>query len=296
MPAHSEILRTSELTATVGDNVADGEHAAGYNGIWRLVHRSEPASLFVPRYAGFNLEHILRGKAPRGEEEFFEPRRAPMELRRLDEMTVELHQPPTPIARIESWTRFRFVEPDGIDFFFRALPAEGRFPSGFVDFFWASYIHAPEDKSIYFLGSNACDQPREDPVWVQYCTQAHGRDSTVCRQGRFTPLPGDKHASGGLMDSLSPAGWMEPFFYGRFGKMVLLVMFELDERLRFSHSPTGGGLSPGERTTNPAWDFQFIAPGPRVGEEIGFRAKILYRPQMTRAEVLKEYAHFRGAQ
>ena len=69
-----------DLTAVIGDNSAHEKHKAGYNGLWSLTHKSEPANLFVPEVAGFNLEHIFDGATldpGDGGAKFFEPRHAP---------------------------------------------------------------------------------------------------------------------------------------------------------------------------------------------------------------------------
>ena len=98
--------RPETLTAVVGDNAAAGDHRAGYNGLWSLTHRTEPTNLFVPAVAGFNLEHIFDGETldPPGQTGlFFEPRNAPMRLRRLSDRAAELHQPPTPTL---TWSPF----------------------------------------------------------------------------------------------------------------------------------------------------------------------------------------------
>jgi hypothetical protein len=43
------------------------------------------------------------------------------------------------------------------------------------------------------------------------------------------------------------------------------------------------------RTTNPAWDFQFLIPDYEVGKEYGFAARAAFRPRCSRKEVLEEY-------
>src|SRR5688572_25423493 len=138
-------LSVGDLTAVVGDNSAYGEHAAGYNGLWSLTHRAQPENIFVPKVAGMNLEHILNGNTTKEKQVFFEPREAPMRLTVMDDRTAELHQPPTPVTHVESWTQFKLVEPDAIDLVFRATPTVDVFPQGYLGFFWASYIRAPED-------------------------------------------------------------------------------------------------------------------------------------------------------
>src|SRR5207249_596977 len=97
-----------------GDNGAAGAHLAGYNGLWSLVHRTEPANLFVPAVAGLNFEHIFDGDQidkDKARTIFFEPRHAPMTFRKISDTEAELHQPPTPTFHLESWTRFTLAAP-----------------------------------------------------------------------------------------------------------------------------------------------------------------------------------------
>src|SRR6266478_2778882 len=109
-----DVIRAGDLTATIGDNSASGEHRAGYNGVWSLTHRKEPANLFVPTVAGLNLEHIFDGdkRDLDGSGKIrFEPRTASMTFSRVSVAEALLHQPPTPTFHLESWTTFRLVEP-----------------------------------------------------------------------------------------------------------------------------------------------------------------------------------------
>ena len=48
----SDTFTVGDLTAVIGDNDAQGQHRAGYNGLWSLTHRTEPTNLFVPTVAG----------------------------------------------------------------------------------------------------------------------------------------------------------------------------------------------------------------------------------------------------
>src|SRR5687767_15702129 len=100
-----------EITAVIGDNAAEGEHRAGYNGVWSLTHAAGTRSVFVPGIAGLNLEHVFDGDRDVPPEVFFEPRNAPMTFERLSETEAELHQPPTPTFHVESWTRFALAPP-----------------------------------------------------------------------------------------------------------------------------------------------------------------------------------------
>jgi hypothetical protein len=165
-----ETFQAGDLTAVIGDNEAYDGRRAGYNGIHKLVHKTRPASLFG--IAGLNLEHIFDGDQDlKGDPKvFFEPRNWPMTFKRISDVEAELHQEPTPTFFLESWTRFKLVAPHYIDFTFRFKPHQHAFRNGYLGLFWASYIHEPENKSIYF---------RDDKGWVQFCTQFHNDQSTV---------------------------------------------------------------------------------------------------------------------
>src|SRR5580765_3899304 len=116
-----ESIKAGDLTAVIGDNAEFGAHRAGYNGIWSLTHARRPGSPFVPAVAGWNLEHIFDGHINGNNKVFFEPRNALMELRRLDASAIELHQPQTPTFHLESWSTFRLMPPDYVDFSFRCV-------------------------------------------------------------------------------------------------------------------------------------------------------------------------------
>ncbi|MCR4414538.1 MAG: hypothetical protein NUV77_19130 [Thermoguttaceae bacterium] len=285
----NENFTVGDLTAVIGDNAAHGEHRAGYNGLWSLTHRTESTNLFVPSFAGFNLEHIFDGQTldPPGQSKlFFEPRNAPMELRRLSDREAELHQPETPTFHLESWTRFTLVEPDAIDVTFRCMAHQHVFRRGYIGLFWASYINAPDDKSMYFRGSTG---------WEQHCTPAHDIHSTVRHvEDTFEPTFVDRHRDC-LYKSYSPLKFRKPFFYGVFRKHMLMVMFDRCAGIRFSHSPSGGGMNQAAETSNPAWDFQFLVPNYDVMVEYCFRARLVYRERCPRSEVIQEYEKWRAS-
>jgi hypothetical protein len=283
----SATLRAGDLTAVVGDNAADGAHRAGYNGVWSLTHRREPDNLFVPAVAGLNLEHIFDGDRQDTDgsgKVFFEPRHAPMTLKSLGEQEAELHQPPTPFSHLESWTRFRLVAPHYLDFHFRCRPRQHAFKHGYIGLFWASYLHAPLDKSIYF---------RHGRLWQQLCTQRHNDESTVRHIDDRFELTFSQGYRDCLYRSLSPLRFDQPFYYGLSRGMTFLLMFESPTGIRFSHSPSGGGADAKAETTNPAWDFQFIVPKHEVNQEYAFRARVVYRERCGREEVLREVAAWR---
>jgi hypothetical protein len=289
-PSHST-LKAGDLTAVVGDNSAEGGHRAGYNGVWSLRHAAGARSVFVPAVAGLNLEHIVTGEHLDGDSKlFFEPRNAPMSFKQMGESEAELHQPPTPTFHVESWTRFRLVAPHYLDMNFRCVAHQPVFTRGYLSLFWASYINAPADKSMYFLGG----LEGQKNLWTQFCTQWHNDQSTVRHRDdtfEMTFAPGSRDT---LFKSLSRFRFDQPFFYGNFDDLVWLVMFDRAEGIRFTHSPSGGGANAALQTTNPAWDFQFLVPKPEVMKEYGFRVRTVLRPRCSRAELLVEFQKWKA--
>ncbi len=284
-----DTFRCGELEAVIGDNAAEGQHRAGYNGIWSLKHATADRSLFVPTVAGLNHEHIFDGATNGKQEIFFEPRYAPMTFQRLGEFESELHQPPTPTFHVESWSRFKLVAPHYIDFQYRCRPRQHAFQFGYIGLFWASYINAPDDKSMYFRGSVG----RGSPSWMQLCTQAHNDESTVLYRDDSDELKFDPAYRDSLFKNYSRMRYDMPFFYGLFGRHVFLVMFDRAEGIRLTHSPSGGGFASERQSTNPAWDFQFIIPKYEVNQEYSFRLRVVFREQCSREEIMAEYQRWR---
>jgi hypothetical protein len=278
-----DTFRVGDITAIIGDNSADGDHRAGYNGVWSLTHKHEPSNLFVPTVAGLNFEHIFdcdKRDADNSRKIFFEPRYAPMTFKKLSDTAAELVQPPTPTFHLESRTRFQLVAPHYVDMEFRCTPTQHVFAHGYIGLFWASYINAPDDKSMYFLTGK---------LWQQLCSAAHNNQSTVRHKDDSLDLKFSEGLGDALFKNLSVLRFERPFFYGNYRDMVFIVMFEKVEGIRFTHSPSGGGVNTEKQTTNPAWDFQFILPKYDVKAEYGFKARAVYRPKCSRAEILKEY-------
>lgn len=280
---HFDTFEAGDLTAVIGDNAASGKHRAGYNGIWSLVHKNEPENLFVPEVAGMNFEHIFDGDKQDEDDSrkvFFEPRHAPMTFKKLSNTAAELHQPPTPAFHLESWTRFELVPPHYLDMTFRCVPTQHCFAFGYIGLFWANYINAPEDKSIYFRGRQR---------WQQLCTQEHNDESTVRHRDDKVELKFSEKYGQALFKNMARLRFDEPFFYGLYKKQIFLVMFDRSVQTRFAHSPSGGGDNKDRQTTLPAWDFQWILPTFEVLKEYSFKARVVYRPRCSRTEVLNEF-------
>ncbi|MFL5240571.1 MAG: hypothetical protein ACJ8FY_00550 [Gemmataceae bacterium] len=284
---HFSTFRAGDLTAVIGDNAGSGNHRAGYNGVWSLVHKNEPDNLFVPEVAGLNFEHIFDGDK-RDEDDsrkiFFEPRHAPMTFEKLSARAAELHQPPTSAFHLESWTRLELVAPHYLDITFRFKPTQHCFAYGYIGLFWANYINAPEDKSIYF---------RDRGRWIQLCTQEHNDESTVSHRDDKLQLKFSEKFGPARFKNMSRLRFDEPFFYGLFKKQIFIVMFDRTAGMRFTHSPSGGGDNKDQQTTLPAWDFQWILPNFEVLTEYTLRARVVYRSRCSRTEIVNEFSKWK---
>ena len=273
------ILSEGDIKAVFIDNYPYGSnHLGGYNGIAELYHTSQDSNLFVPSYAGFNLEHIFGGDPLPA---IFEPRQSPMNLKKISENKALLHQPTTPFSHCESWTSFELVKPYYIDISFTCIiHSADFFKHGYAGLFWASYINAPDDKNINFL------EKEENTIkWFSAYSPTHGLNSTYLGVNDQQHLFMAPNFNVSLAKSFSNYRFIEPFYYGLFKNMVFAYFFWTSEKeiIRFSQSPNGAGPQ------NPAWDFQFIIPAYEVGKKYGFSVRLLYKEFKNKNDILSEY-------
>jgi hypothetical protein len=94
-----------------------------------------------------------------------------------------------------------------------------------------------------------------------------------------------------LVNGLSDFEYLYPFYFGRSGENVFVMMFERPRdgsELRFAQSPSGGG------TGNPAWDFVYFQRGYEVNREFCFRARAVLRKFKDAEEVIHLYEQWSG--
>lgn len=291
------VMQRGEMEAVIADNRAVNDavlpgHAAGYHGIAALRHTRQARNLFVPAYSGLNFEHIHDGTL-RPRDVLFEPRRAHMELRVINTHTVELYQPPTPYWGLESCMRYELLDDGVIEMTFECVPRRATFTNGYCGLFWASYIDRPESLDVHFPGVPEDGEGR--PAWQRGITPSHGALAThrgVTDQREFAhdaafPLE--------LPFGFSRLRYTEPWFFGICRGMAFLQMFESDDQVWLSQSPSGGGSG------CPAWDFQWYLPQPRTGERYQLRMRMAYLPldqpddlDSTRTRVLETVARLRS--
>lgn len=266
------VLRRGELEAVIVDNRAVNDdvlpgHAAGYHGIAALRHARQSRNLFVPAYAGLNFEHIHDGTVqPR--HVLFEPRHAPMELRVIDDYTAELYQSPTPHWGLESCMRYELL-PDGVmELTFECIPHRDTFKNGYIGLFWASYIDRPESLDIHFRG--VPDSDDGGPSWQRGVTPAHGTLATHRPLNDYRNFPRDPAFPLELPFGFSRLNYTEPSYFGVCRGMAFIQMFRPQDRVWMTQSPSGGG------SDCPAWDFQWFASEPRVGERYQLKMRAAY--------------------
>lgn len=290
---HQVALRTDQLRLVIADNEAFGtEHRAGYNGVAELrLADGGQASVFVPKYAGLNLEHIFSGEAASYGWNIFEPRRAPMRLIHRSQRRAELRQEATEHWPLRSRLDFR-VQADAIDLTYRGTPlADAWRKHGYIGVFFASYIHAPEDMAIQFIGRSRPGRGDATPRWIKHLPERHGLAANHRPAGSQWDPPLDPGFNIDLVAGVSDLEYLYPFYFGRSGENVLVLMFERNRpggELRFAQSPSGGG--PG----NPAWDFVYFQRDYRVNREFRFRVRAVYRKFASVEDIVQLYEQWSG--
>jgi hypothetical protein len=288
---HYAVLERGGVTAIIADNAAVDVpelrgHRAGYSGVASLTHARRKANLFVPPYAGLNFEHIHDGTSA-GLIEKFEPRKFPMELRIIDEHTVELYQPPTGNWKLESCGRYHILEDGVIEYSFECIPRAEGYRNGYIGLFWASYIDRPEKKSIFFKGR--ARGATEGARWIEGVTPKHGAQSGHA-PAAFPKLPAvDDDFPLTLVNHPSKHVYTEPWYFGVSHGMAFVQMFRGRDRIWMAQSPSGGGA------TNPAWDFQWFIPDYKVGEAYGFVMRAAYLTFESREQVERQTSEHRAA-
>lgn len=271
-PRHCQLIRAGEIEAIVGDG-------AGHRvrpGIWALSSIHHHFSIFKNLSSGM-LTGEFRGKAD-------------TVLEYVDDSTSVLKREPTDDYPVKARMVFRARSPyyldteltirDAVDLV-AAKPMEGDERQVAIN----CYVNSPEDIRINFLSGGQ---------WERFIPSVHAG-------------PGSSIAPAYLKDSELEVWpktddprfhWYqryekrfdEPFYYGRFGKMVLILVFDKPRWIRFYLSPSGGGASliPGQ--TSPAWDFEWLIPRKdyRPNQDYLFRTCLIYKQFESDEDVIRE--------
>ncbi len=286
------VLERGDIRAVIVNNEAADDdvlagHRAGYSGLASLTHTEHEENLFVPSYAGLNFEHIHDGTVQE-RDVLFEPRQAPMEIRRIDPHTVELYQEPTPYWRLESWLRYELLSDGVIEMTLECIAHEKMFKNDYIGLFFASYIDQPQSLDIHFLGSPS-DAGDAEPQWIRGVTPAHGELSTHRSADDNRNFSHDAEFPLTLVFNFSDYRYSEPWYYGVSNGMALALMFRQSDEVRLSQSPSGGGKG------NPAWDFQWFASQYEVGRRYRFVMRAMYLPFESQEQIAGATARHRAA-
>ena len=288
---HMARIETEKLHVIVADNAAFGtNHRAGYSGIAELIRSTDARNLFVPQYSGLNFEHIFSGDAESFGWNVFEPRQAPMKLVQRSSTAVELRQESTEHWPLRSRLTYEF-ETDAINLTYCGTPlADVWKKHGYVGIFFASYLNKPEDMSIHFIGrSRSGDE--EKTRWIKHLPSKHGVAANHRPANSDWDPPLDEGFNIDLVKGASDFEYVYPFYYGRSGDRVFVMMFERSHKggeLRFAQSPSGGG------TGNPAWDFFWLQRDYAVNREFCFRARAVYRRFTNVDDIIAMYEQWSG--
>jgi hypothetical protein len=290
-------LGTESFTAFIADNSKLGIHLAGYNGVASLVPKHSGNNLFVPIFAGLNLEFSW----PKGLAEYrdpttgrtFEPRCEPMSIEMADKNTVILAQPETSHAHVSSRIIFTVEEPYYLHQQIEMTMYQRHCGKGEKQEFkglFASYMHMPPDIHVY-LKTDQSSAPLKG--WVGITRE---EDDWL-----ITPLPDDRELTAGehlaWMESTKPE--KEPvdkhtrkqplaFYYGIcHDDLMVLNMFKQPDRFRIAYNPVGGGPK------NPAWDYIAYEEDMEIGKKYIWDMCLAIKGYKGREDVLEEVNKYR---
>ena len=200
-----------------------------------------------------------------------------------------MHQPPTELHKLESWTSFTVTAPHYIDMQFRCIPRARTFDRGYIGLFWASYINTHLAREYFFIGRKPGETKDR---WLAFLSPEHNEKSTVRHIDETREITFSDSFPPMLYKDTFQYRYSHPFYYGRRGEMVIIYMFDQAGPIRFSLSPSsGGGVSP---SSNPAWDYQYIIYDYEVGKEYGYRARLVYKPFVSEKDIIQEYEKWSG--
>ena len=275
------VMKRGDVEAVVVDNrPVDDEvlpkHRAGYSGVGSLTRTERDANLFVPSVAGLNFEHIHDGTVQE-RKVLFEPRNAPMQLRKVDRHTVELYQAPTPHYGLESCQRYHMLEDGTLELTVECIPRRRTFANGYIGLFWASYIHQPQSLDIYFMGRETGRNSGSHRV--RGVTPRHGELSTHLGVDDDRTFSHDEKFPLTLVFNRSNYRYTDPWYYGISHGMALVMMFRPQDGIRMAQSPSGGGNG------NPAWDFQCFFSDYQLGQRYQIIMRAMYVPYESHEQI-----------
>jgi hypothetical protein len=268
---HCQMLQAGDLVAIVGDDSRDGFAGPQYSGIWSLASKHRVFNVFGNSFAGL-LPGAIRGCGCR--------------LEPIDDTRCALVCSADERSQSDVRAEYALSAPNYIDHTLSITDhADVRGPAAFREVASCCYMNSPEDSHLNFLS---------DGEWRRYISPKHGVGSNIAPTYYGDGVETFPDEPSG---DLRPFHWDrteftfdEPFYYGRLGDMLFLLVFDTPRWLRFFCSPTGGGASLIPGKSCPAWDYEWIIPESEyeVGREYTFRLRLVYKPFVSDGDVLTE--------
>jgi hypothetical protein len=267
---HCNHIQTGEIQAIVGDASRNGAGGQQYCGLWSLTSKHRQFNAFGNSFAGL-LPGEIRGKGPT--------------LELVDETSCALVRKADDARPVDVRAEYNLGSPHYVDhtlwFTDRDDVRSGR---DFREVSWCCYMNCPEDSRLNFISGGE---------WLRYISPSHGTGSNIAP----SYVADDALEVWPAVEGRRPFHWDrcdfrfdQPFYYGRLGKMAMILIFDDPRWLRFYCSPSGGGRSllPGQ--TCPAWDFEWVIPNDEyeVGKEYRLRVRLVYKLFESDEDVLAE--------
>ena len=284
-----------EFSGTILDNAANADReGAGFN---PLRHRLYPQqNIYRDDAVGLNFEHIINGTARDQEICCFTPRRDRCSLVRRAETCFSIcHEAADSTWDIESEMRYTFPGGPCIDLEFSAILKSERFPLGYVDFMWASYMNRTRERRIHFYGMEG-----EREGWVSFGddTDEGFETGTVSHHG-VEDLPYEEGAATLNILEHPEKKFILPLYYGLVDgdgepattedTMAYIMMFDQRTPIRFAMWNFIQDAEGKPDPHSPAWDWQYAIRSPEIGKRYGYRARVVYKPFEGREDVEREY-------
>jgi len=269
---HCQLLQAGEIQIIVGDASRNGVGGKQYCGLWSLTSKHRQFNAFGNSYAGL-LPGEIRGKSP--------------VLELLDESTCGLVREADESRPVDVRATYRVSAPYYVDHTLSFCDKRDMRSRGcdFREVSWCCYMNCPEDSRIHFLSEGE---------WFRYISPKHGVGSNIAP----SYIPDTELEVWPKIEGRRPFHWDRllrrfdgPFYYGRLGDMVLILIFDTPHWLRFFCSPTGGGGSLLPSQSCPAWDFEWVIPSAayELNREYHLRTRLVYKKFISDEDVLQEY-------
>jgi hypothetical protein len=305
MPSPGSIVQLSGacFSGTLAENLS-GQNPLGA-GFRPLVHERFPdQNIYRDDAVGLNFEHIFNGAAADREISHATPRIDPRLI--VSHSTSEasvIHRAEDSSWRIDSEMRYKLMKPCTIDLTFSATLREQRYPLGYVAMMWASYMNRACERWIYFYGELDGTEG-----WISFGDDTKDRPEgfetgTVSATG-VPDLPYEEAAEKLNIIENQRKKFIKPFYYGLVDgdgdldthddTMVYVVMFDQIDPIRFALWNFSCDADGNRDPHSPAWDWQYVIRNPAVNKQYGYRARIIYKPFVGRADVVREFEHWKS--